>query len=176
MIRRQDHQAVKGIKRVIGWIAVACGVVLAFMGASPIFEAIHWEGVFLGLGAFVAGAWVLVGPEVRQSFRHLVGIWVQDRRSRQARGQREVKRETPAAVDPLLPVRILRLAQEHHGVLTLAQVAIELNVPIPSAEAGLAECVRAGNAVADYDIPHSYALYRFPEFASPQVDTEDTRQ
>ena len=162
----------KGLKRIIGWLAVACGAVLVFMGALPIFEGIHWEGVFIGLGAFAAGAWVLAGPEVRKSFGHLVGIWARDRRPKPAREPRQVPPETAPAMDPLLPVRILRLAQEHHGILTLAQVAMELNVPIASAEAGLSECVRAGNAVADYDIAHAHPLYRFPEFAPTSVDTD----
>ncbi len=158
----------KGSKRVLGWIAVACGIVLVFVGASPIFLAIHWEGIFLGLAAFVAGALLLVGSEVRQSFRHLVGLWAGDRRDSRAKTRRQMPAEAGAAADPMLPVRILRLAREHGGILTLAQVAMELNVPIPMAEAGLAECVRAGNAVQDYDIAHSHPLYRFPEFAPPE--------
>ena len=68
-------------------------------------------------------------------------------------------------IDPLLPVRILKLAREHKGTLTVAEVAIGLNVPLDQAEAGLSECVRAGNAIPDYDIARAHALYRFPEFA-----------
>ena len=73
----------------------------------------------------------------------------------------------PLPIDPLLPVRILRLAKDHAGIITVAQVAIELNVPLAHAEAGLAECVRAGNAMPDYDIAHAHPLYRFPEFLPP---------
>lgn len=68
-------------------------------------------------------------------------------------------------IDPLLPVRILKLAREHKGILTVAQVAISLDVPLDQAEAGLSECVRAGNATPDYDIPRAHAFYRFPEFS-----------
>jgi hypothetical protein len=71
-------------------------------------------------------------------------------------------------IDPLLPVRILRLAKDHEGILTVAQVAIELNVPLDHADAGLAECVRAGNAIPDYDIAHAHPLYKFPEFLAPE--------
>jgi hypothetical protein len=41
-------------------------------------------------------------------------------------------------------------------------------VPLDQAEAGLAECVRAGNAVPDYDIARAHAVYRFPEFIPPE--------
>ena len=44
---------------------------------------------------------------------------------------------------------------------------MELTVPLDHAEAGLTECVRAGNAIPDYDIPRGHALYRFPEFTAP---------
>ena len=44
---------------------------------------------------------------------------------------------------------------------------MELNVPLDQAQAGLDECVRAGNAFPDYDIARGHALYRFPEFAVP---------
>ncbi len=160
----------KGSRRVIGWIAVACGAAFVLLGAMPIFQGIHLEGVFIGLAAFIGGAWVLVGPEVRRSFRQLVGVWA--RQGRRDRSEREARRGAESAADPLLAVRILRLAREHGGLLTLAQVAMELNVPLQSAEAGLEECVRAGNALADYDIAHSHPVYRFPEFAPPQVDTD----
>jgi hypothetical protein len=155
-------------QRVIGWSAVAFGAVCIFGGASPVFEAIHLEGVFIGLASFAAGAWVLAGKELRSTMRQALRARRDSRRS-----ARHVAQRGPGAaalMDRLLPVRILKLAREHSGVLSVAQVAMELNVPLDQAQAGLDECVRSGNAFPDYDITHGHALYRFPEFAGPDRD------
>jgi hypothetical protein len=151
-------------QRVIGWGLVAFGAVSVFAGASPMFEAIHLEGVFIGLASFAAGAWVLAGKELRGTIVRALRAW-QDARRASRLGQ-----SGPGAIelmDRLLPVRILKLAREQRGVLTVAQVAMELNVPLDQARAGLDECVRAGNAFPDYDITRGHALYRFPEFDGP---------
>jgi hypothetical protein len=66
-----------------------------------------------------------------------------------------------------LPVRILKLAKQGRGLLTVAEVAIELNVPLDQAQAGFDECVRAGNAFPDFDMIRGLSVYRFPEFAEP---------
>ena len=66
-------------------------------------------------------------------------------------------------------MRILKLAKGHGGILTVAEVAMDLNVPLDQAEAGLSECVRAGNAVPDYDIQRAHAVFRFPEFLEPDA-------
>jgi hypothetical protein len=73
----------------------------------------------------------------------------------------------PVAIDPLLPVRILRLAREKAGALTVSEVAISLNVPLEQAEEGLRACVRAGNATMDYDVTRGFTFYTFPEFLPP---------
>ncbi len=152
-------------QRVIGWALVAFGAVSIFAGASPVFEAIHLEGVLIGLASFGAGAWVLAGKELRGTIRRGLQAWQDSRRS-----ARRVSQRGPGAaalMDRLLPVRILKLARELGGVLTVAQVAMELNVPLDQAQAGLDECVRAGNAFLDYDMARGHALYRFPEFVGP---------
>jgi len=118
----------------------------------------------VGIVLFGVGAWVLAGRELRETIRR--GL----RASRQG-GTRGSRGGRPASVsiDPLLPVRILKLAKSHGGILTVADVAIQLNVPLDHAEAGLSECVRAGNAVPDYDIPRAHAVFRFPEFLGPDT-------
>ncbi len=65
--------------------------------------------------------------------------------------------------DPMVPVRILKLAKEHEGILTLSTVAVELELPLDEAEAGLDECVRSGQATADYDMEKQIKFYRFHE-------------
>jgi hypothetical protein len=155
-------------QRVIGWGAVAFGAVFVLAGASPIFEAIHLEGVVIGLASFAAGAWVLAGKELRGTIRRALRTWQDGRRS-----SHHIAQRGPGAValmDRLLPVRILKLAREQRGVLSVAQVAMELNVPLDQAQAGLDECVRAGNAFPDYDLARGHALYRFPEFVGPDRD------
>lgn len=154
-------------QRVIGWSLVAAGCASIFVGVSPLFE-IRGEAYLLGVGLFAGGAWVLAGRELRGSVRRALRAWNDSRRS-----ARHVAQRGPGAtalMDRLLPVRILKLARERNGVLSVAQVAMELNVPLDQAQAGLDECVRAGNAFPDYDITRGHALYRFPEFAGPDRD------
>lgn len=150
----------KRSRNLLGYTFLAAGVAGILVGASPIFpvflEAFVVGGVLIG-----AGLWVLAGPELRALVRRALGVGMSS-------GSHARRRPAPRTiVDPLLPVRILRLAREHKGVLTVAEVAIGLNVPLDQAEAGLTECVRAGNAIPDYDIARAHALYRFPEFSEP---------
>jgi hypothetical protein len=162
-----SHGAMKLSQRVIGWSLVVAGGISTFIGISPLFE-IRGEAYLLGIALFASGAWVLAGKELRDTIRRALGVWKNDRRS-----SRHVAQRGPGAaalMDRLLPVRILKLAREQHGVLTVAQVAMELNVPLDQAQAGLDECVRAGNALPDYDITRGHALYRFPEFTGPDRD------
>ncbi len=154
-------------QRIIGWGAVAFGAVCVFVGASPMFPGIHWEGILIGLGTFGAGAWVLAGSELRETIRKAFQIMLES--ARKARKSRSRRGAVVTGIDPLLPVRILKLARERNGILTVADVAIGLNVPLDHAEEGLAECVRAGNAVPDFDIARAHAVYRFPEFVPPDA-------
>ncbi|MGA2481461.1 MAG: hypothetical protein ABSG63_22210 [Spirochaetia bacterium] len=150
-------------QRIVGYTLIAVGAISIFVGASPLFP-IGLEAFVIG-GIFMAsGAWVLAGKELRETVRRGIAVLLDKRRA----GQRGRGGNGPVTIDPLLPVRILRLAKDHAGIITVAQVAIELNVPLDHAEAGLAECVRAGNAMPDYDIAHAHPLYRFPEFLPPE--------
>jgi hypothetical protein len=144
---------------------VGLGAVSVFVGASPLFHAVI-EPLIAGGVLFVAGAWVLAGKDLRSTVRK--GL----RATRDARlsSRRSTLRGPGIMIDPLLPVRILKLAQEHGGILTVAQVAIELNVPLEHARAGIGECVRTGNAVPDYDIPRGHEVYRFPELTPGDPD------
>jgi hypothetical protein len=158
-------------KRLVGWILVALGAVSFLVGASPIFPV--WiEAFLLGSALFGAGAWVLAGKELRDTIRKGLKAARDSRQSPPRLGQRPGRRG-PASImllDPLLPVRILKLARQHGGSLTVALVAMELNVPLDQAQAGLDECVRAGNALPDYDVARGHALYTFPEFSGPDRD------
>ena len=82
----------------------------------------------------------------------------------------------PATVDPLLPERILALARKLGSTLTVSQVARELAVSAGQAEAGLEACVRAGDALPEYDVARRQMLYRFPGVDTPGVDTRPPRR
>jgi hypothetical protein len=155
----------KSTSRIVGWSLVALGGVSIFVGASPLFP-IYLEAFVLGGALFAAGAWVLAGKDLRETIRRGLRAARQLRRS--SRGTSHRVPGGVALLDPLLPVRILKLARGHEGLLTVARVAMELNVPLDQAQAGLDECVRAGNALPDFDIPRGHALYRFPEFTEPE--------
>jgi hypothetical protein len=144
---------------IVGYTLLGLSVASIFVGLSPLFP-VQVEAYLVGGVLFVAGAWVLAGPELRGAFRKALAA------TRGMRGKKRVNsmESGRVVIDPLLPVRILKLAKDHDGVLTVAMAAMELNVPLTHAQAGLEECVRAGNAVPDYDIPRGHAVYRFPEF------------
>jgi hypothetical protein len=149
-------------RQIVGFGGLGLGVVSILVGSSPLFP-IYLEAFVIGAGFFAAGVWVLAGPELRASVRRLLRV---------IRAARRVGNRPPAGpvvIDPLLPVRILRLAKKHGGILTVAEVAMELEVPLSHAEAGLGECVRAGNAVPDFDISRAHAVFRFPEFLPPDA-------
>jgi hypothetical protein len=131
------------------------------MWRSPMFPAVEIGGFFVGLGAVIFGAVVLLSDGgLQNALRRWAG-------SRGAPPSRLEEGTKPPLADPLLPVRILRLAKERGGELTTSTVAMELDVPLDQAVAGLEECVRRGSAFADYDIDRQHALYRFPEFQGP---------
>lgn len=83
-------------------------------------------------------------------------------------GLKRERSERKTKGDPLLAVRALRLASENGGRLTVAQTAMELNVPLDAAEAALDECAARGSAYIDVDPANGIASYRFPEFLSPK--------
>jgi len=151
----------KGSRRFLGYFSLALGIGSIVVGASPLFPIVL-EAFLIG-GVFLAfGVWALAGSEVREALRRAARATASARKS----ARRDEK--PPPTIDPLLPVRILRLAKERGGTLTVADVAIGLEVPLDHARAGLAECVRAGNAMPDYDIPRAHDLFRFPEFIAPE--------
>ncbi len=80
----------------------------------------------------------------------------------------------PVKIDPLLPVKILKLAKKHDGILTASIVAMELDVPLDQVEAGLNECIRFGQAMADFDMRKEITIYVFNEQRerNPEADAE----
>jgi len=66
--------------------------------------------------------------------------------------------------DPLLSVRVLRLASEKKGRLTIAQTAIALNVPLDQVEGALDGCAKKGSAYMEVNPQTGVTTYCFPEF------------
>jgi hypothetical protein len=73
-------------------------------------------------------------------------------------------------IDPLLPVRVLKLADARAGVLTVSAVAMALNVGLDECQLALDELVRKGAANVDVDISTGVASYVFPEFLPHTIE------
>ncbi|WP_455381254.1 hypothetical protein [Salinispira pacifica] len=146
-------------RRLFGYTAIALGAISSVVFISPIFP-IGFQAFLLAALFFGAAYWALARPTLPGILNRIAPRL----------------QEPPPPVDPMLPVRILRLARENHGTLTVSEVAIELEVPVSEAEAGLRACVRSSSAVEDFDVRRGFALYRFPEFierTGPQQESEE---
>jgi hypothetical protein len=73
-------------------------------------------------------------------------------------------------IDPLLPVRVLKLAEAHSGVVTVSSVAMALNVGLDECQFALDELVRKGAANVDVDMATGVASYSFPEFLPHTIE------
>jgi hypothetical protein len=141
------------IKRIFGYVLLGLSGVSLFVGFSPLFPI--YFGAFLFSGIFAAtGVGLLAGKEIRALAR----------RARFALGSGSPR----VSIDPILPVKVLALAKERSGTLTVSEVAISLKVPIEQAEAALDSCLRSGTAIQDYEVTQGFTVYRFPEFLPPQ--------
>jgi hypothetical protein len=149
----------KNLSRVAGYAALALGGAAIFVGSSPLFP-VFIEAFLVGGALIGVGLWILAGRDLRS----LISRAARAKRAMGASRSGRSQRRPPIVIDPLLPVRILKLAKNRAGTLTVSEVAIELNVPLEHAEQGLEACVRAGNALPDYDVARGHMLYRFPEF------------
>jgi hypothetical protein len=70
----------------------------------------------------------------------------------------------PPRIDPLLPVRVLKLAESRGGIITVSAVAMALDVGLDECQLALDELVRKGAASVDVDFGTGVANYSFPEF------------
>lgn len=153
----------KDLSRVAGYTVIGLGGAAILVGSSPIFP-VFLEAFIVGGLLIAVGLWILAGRDLRSLLRRAARA---GRRPGASRGA-GTQRRPPTVIDPLLPVRILKLAKAREGTLSVSDVAIELNVPLDHAEAGLEACVRAGNALPDYDVARGHMLYKFPEFLAQE--------
>jgi hypothetical protein len=140
------------------------GVILVVLGFISI-PFVRFGGEFLLLSAFflVFGA-LRVGRELGgpEKLRSLI-----DRPRREAFGS---GRSSEPRIDPLLPVRVLKLAEARAGSLTVSAVAMALNVGLDECQLALDDLVRKGAATVDVDLSTGVATYRFPEFLPHVID------
>ena len=140
------------------------GVVLVVLGLVTV-PFVRFGGEFLLISAFL-----LVFGTVR-----ILKEWGGQERmkslfSSMRRGDSVQSRGPESRIDPLLPVRVLKLAESHSGSLTVSSVAMALNVGLDECQLALDDLVRKGAANVDVDLSTGVASYRFPEFLPHTID------
>jgi hypothetical protein len=144
------------IKKIIGNIFIVFGIlnIINFWAPRPIPT--------VGLSAILVGAFFIISgmilriPDTSGKIR-----W--DRLIRSKNSTKNEKKEK-ITFDPLLSVRVLKLASQKKGRLTVAQTAISLEIPIDQAEASLDDCVTRGIARIEIDPATGLTYYYFSEF------------
>ncbi len=141
------------LKRIFGYSLLGLGFLAFFVWLSPLFP-IRLGAFLMGLGFTGASLGLLSGEEFPR-------LW------KRAKAALASRAEPRAPRDPLLPVKVLALAKQRAGLLTVSEAAIALKVPLDEAEAALEACVRSGTAVQDYDMTRGFTRYSFPEYLPP---------
>jgi len=154
----QERQGMD-IRKLFGTILIGAGLanILNFWAPVPVPT--------VGITAFIIGG-LCIGAGVmlrrsRPSARHIDSM--HDRLG-SLRGQDTDGKAPAKPVDALLAVRVLRLASESKGSLTVSRVAMDLNVPLDAAQTALEECVMKGTASMEIDGLTGITHYVFPEF------------
>ncbi|HOX18360.1 MAG TPA: hypothetical protein PKW82_07895 [Spirochaetales bacterium] len=145
------------LRRIAGWFLIGLGLanIANFMAPKPIPT--------VGAGAFIAGGLLIVaglavnglGPALAERIRLLL------------RSETAPRKAVPRPIDPLLPVRILKLAEKRSGKLTVSVTAMSLEIGLDQAQAGLEELERRGAASSEIDEETGLMAWRFPEFLPP---------
>jgi len=152
-------------RRFFGNLIIAFGVIniLNFWAPRPIptvgISAFIFGGLLIGAGALLKAQRDESG---RIQWGRLFAL-LRSSAQKPVSGSSK-KQETEHSIDPLLAVRVLRLAEENDGKLSIAQTAMQLNVPMGDAEAALDECTSRGTAYIEVNAGTGIASYCFPEF------------
>jgi hypothetical protein len=140
----------------LGAILVLLGFVFLFL---PFTRELAFVSVILIAFGSISFFRELVG---RDRIRGLLGSF----RRRPPEGQGKAL----PRIDPLLPVRVLKLAEARSGLLTVSLVAMALNVGLDECQLALDELVRKGAANVDVDMATGVASYSFPEFLPHTIE------
>jgi hypothetical protein len=139
------------------------GLILVVLGFVTLPFA-RFGGEFLLISAFLLAFGVTrIAKDlgVRDKVRDI--IW-------SSRHQSESQLRERPRIDPLLPVRVLKLAEARSGVVTVSSVAMALNVGLDECQLALDELVRKGAANVDVDLSTGVSSYSFPEFLPHRVE------
>jgi hypothetical protein len=140
--------------RIVGYALIIFGVLNFVDLTNPVpIPTIGVFAIITGIVSILGGIFILI-PNKMSVVRRITEHW------------KKTAPQRPLS-DPLIPVKILKLARQHNGILTLSDVAIELNIPLEEAEAGLDACIRSGQALADFDMTRETTFYRFHEYLPP---------
>jgi len=144
------------------------GIVLVVLGFISI-PFVRFGDEFLLISAFLLAAGIAtIVREIGTSGR-LRGLLWSMRRTTDTRGKAQSPR-----IDPLLPVRVLKLAESRSGKVTVSSVAMGLNVGLDECQLALDELVRKGAANVDVDLSTGIASYSFPEFLPHTIEGAET--
>jgi len=144
------------------------GVALLLVGFLAVLNT-RFGGEFLVLGIVgiaVGSSILLRGASLKERLRRMVSTMSNE----SARGLR--RRDETFGIDPLLPVRVLKLAESRGGRLSVSAVAMALDVALDDAQAALDELQRKGAASAEVDLATGIATYTFPEFLRESNETK----
>jgi uncharacterized membrane protein YbaN (DUF454 family) len=139
------------------------GTVLVVLGVISITLPFTREFILISL-VLIAFGTVTIARDVGDKER--VGRLLRSMRRDRAP---EAKGTSPR-IDPLLPVRVLKLAESRRGSLTVSAVAMALNVGLDECQLALDELVRKGAANVDIDLSTGVANYVFPEFLPHTIE------
>ncbi len=143
----------------IGFIALGVLSILNFWAPVPVPT--------VGPSAFISGGlMILLGLFLRAprdgsgriEWGRFVGLL------RSSGGAPKAKAALERPVDPLLTVKVLRLAAQSKGRLTVSHTAMSLDVPLDAAQAALDECALKGVAYIDVNGETGISSYCYPEF------------
>ncbi|MBN1241206.1 MAG: hypothetical protein JXA15_00705 [Spirochaetales bacterium] len=145
------------IRRLIGWGLIGLGIanILNFMAPRPIPT--------VGAGAIVSGIILIIAGLGVSGLGTAIG----GRLRLLLRSETAPRKAAPRPIDPLLPVRILKLAEKRSGKLTVSAAAMALEIGLDQAQAGLEELERRGAASSEIDEETGLMAWRFPEFLPP---------
>ncbi len=153
-----------GLRRFIGNVFVTLGAlnILNFFAPRPIPT--------VGISAFLVGAGCIVTGLIIRAERDANGKiqWKRLGALVRSQGTKKPKKKPisggQGSADPMLAVRVLRLASDSGIPLSVAQAAMELDVTLDEAEAALDACAAKGSALIEIEPQTGIARYRFPEF------------
>lgn len=144
------------LRKVFGIGSILVGIVNILNFYSPIPIPTVGLSAFIVGGIFIASGLLILNTGPGSSGRLRVPL------SKLFRSLASPKKK----LDPLLPVRVLKLASERSGELTVSAVAMALNITLEDAQAALDDLMGKGAATAEVELSTGVTTYSFPEFIS----------